>query len=303
MYLGICNNSGLVYEGLGAAYMPSIPTPNIAQAKLIQVEEDWNNLPGSLAGDPLSWVFREDSFDPVTRTRRGRLYEPCPGEGQPSQQRVAPHPYEDPMMRQVGREGRVVKSLYIFTACNPLLAMPNQGQGLILALGTSRAASRWRILQIEALANGCVMVTLKSLSAFAILPAIDYAQVAEPFRPAVRGAVERVLDSAFRESPVSLVDHCRAALTVLLSHWLIQRGHDESALGMDLGDLASRIEQPNFAMGCASKVAQVVARLHSRGKPNEQYARGLRQPIEEDGEFALHAVGLVLRDFGWTVLA
>lgn len=56
------------------------------------------------------------------------------------------------------------------------------------------------------------MVTLKALSAFGILPSVDYAKIDEPFRPAVRDAVERVLNSAFRESDVSVVDHCRAAL-------------------------------------------------------------------------------------------
>lgn len=92
MYLGICNNTGLVYEGLGAADIPSVPTPSITQAKLISAEADWQDLPRGLAVDPLRWIFREDSFDPVTRTRRGRLYEPQPGQGQPNQQRVGPHP-------------------------------------------------------------------------------------------------------------------------------------------------------------------------------------------------------------------
>ena len=244
MHLGICNNSGLVYEGMGAADIPSIPTPSITQAKLIEAEGDWVNLPHGLSVDPLCWLFREDSFDPVTRTRRGRLYEPQPGQGQPNQQRVGPHPYEDPMMRQVGAGGRVSKTLYTFTACLPLLNLPNQGQGMTLALGDARAASPWRIIQTEALANGSVMVTLKSLSAFAIVPAVDYAQVAVEYRSAVADAIERVMNSAFREAPTSVVDNCRAALTVLLSRWLVQtRREDEGALTLDLGALAKRRER------------------------------------------------------------
>lgn len=298
MYLGIDTNSGLVYEGFGAPDMPAIPTPNIAQAKLIQTEADWDELPRGLAASPFAWVFREDAFDPVTRTRRGRLYEPQPGEGQPNQQRVAPHPYEDPTMRQVGREGRLLKSMNTFTACNPLLLLPHQGQGMTLALGSARAASSWRILQTEALANGCVMVTLKSLSAFGILPAVDYTKIDEPFRPAVREAIERVMNSAFRESGISVVDHCRAALTVLLSRWIAQSGHEDAkTLASDLGELARKME--GRAMDCVAKAAQIVARLHVRGKPNEQQARGLRPPIDGDAEFAVHAVGLAIRDFGW----
>jgi hypothetical protein len=299
MYLGIDQHTGLVYEGYGAPEIPSIPTPHIAQAKLIERDDDWAGLPRGFAGTPMAWLFREDSFDPVTRTRRGRLYEAQPGQGQPNQQRVGPHPYEDPMMRAVGREGRVAKTMYTYTACNPLLNMPNQGQGLTLALGSDRASSAWRIIQTEVSASGCVLVTLKALSAFAILPEIDYGQIAGVHQAAVRGAVQRVLDSAFRESPTSVVDHCRAALTVLLSRWLVQNGHDERTLGLDLGDLAKKFEGPPHEMGCPSRVAQVVARLHSRGKPNEQHAKGYRPPIEGDDEFALQAVSLVLRDFGW----
>lgn len=299
MYLGIDANSGLVYEGFGAPGMPSIPAPSIAQAKLIQTEADWDDLPCGFSGSPFAWVFRENSFDPVTRTRRGRFYEAQSGQGQPNQQRVAPHPYEDPLMRQVGREGRAVKSMNTFSACNPLLLLPNQGQGMTLALSSSRAASGRRILQTEALANGCVMVTLKSLSAFGILPAVDYGKLDEPFRPAVSEAIERVLNSAFRESSISVVDHCRAALTVLLSRWLVQSGHEhEKTLGTDPGELAKKTEAR--AMDCVAKAAQVVARLHVRGKPNEQHAKGSRPPVEDDAEFALHAVGLAIRDFGWT---
>lgn len=298
MYLGIDTNSGLVYEGMGAADIPSVPTPSVTQAKLIAAEADWQNLPRGLAVDPLRWLFREDSFDPVSRTRRGRLYEPQPGEQQPNQHRVGPHPYEDPMMRQVGAGGRVAKNLFTFTACHPLLNMPNQGQGMTLGLGDARAASPWRITQTEALANGSVMVTLKSLSAFAIIPAVNYGQVAPEHRAAVGEAIERVLDSAFRETPTSVVDHCRAALTVLLSRWLVQSRHEsDAALGMDLGDLAKRLEK--VELYCAARAAQIVALLHSRGKPNVQHAKGARPPESGDDEFALESVSLVLREFGW----
>lgn len=300
MHLGICNNTGLVYEGMGAADIPSIPTPSVTQAKLIVSEDDWHDLPRGLSANPFRWLLREDSFDPVTRTRRGRLYEPQPGQAQPNHQRVGPHPYEDPMMRQVGTGGRVAKTLYTFTACHPLLNLPNQGLGMTLALGDARAVSAWRIIQTEALANGSVMVTLKSLAAFGIIPAVNYAQVAPEHRPAVEDAIERVMNSAFRETPTSVVDHCRAALTVLLSRWLVQtRKEDEGALTLDLAPLTKRMEA--HEMSCVANAAQIVARLHARGKPNEQQARGLRPPENGDDEFALEAVGLVIRDLGWSI--
>lgn len=38
MYLGIDNQSGMIYEGLGGPDLPVVPTPNVTQAKLIEIE-------------------------------------------------------------------------------------------------------------------------------------------------------------------------------------------------------------------------------------------------------------------------
>lgn len=299
MYLGIHEQSGLIYEGMGSPDLPVPITPNVAQARLIEAPEDRANLPAGLWNSPFAWIFREDSFDAVTRTRRGRLYA-CPeGQTQPSSQRVAPHPYEDPMGRAVGQGGRLVKTLYVYSACTSLLAKPNQGMGATLVLGSQRGASSWRIIQTEVLANGCVMVTLKAMTAFGIVPDIDTTKIAAEFRPAVTQAMTRVLDSAFRETPISVIDHCRNAITALLSRWMAQQGHDRSVLADDLGKVANTISKAPYEKYCASHLAHVVARLHVRGKGNEQHARNLRVPLEEDAEMAIQAVGFVIRDIDW----
>jgi hypothetical protein len=46
-------------------------------------------------------------------------------------------------------------------------------------------------------------------------------------------------------------------------------------------------------------VADMIARLHSRGKANEQETKGYRLPQEEDAEASVHAIGFILREFGW----
>jgi hypothetical protein len=143
------------------------------------------------------------------------------------------------------------------------------------------------------------MVTLKSLSAFGILPALDASKVPERFRTSVAQAVGRALDAAFRETPISVIDHCRNALTVLLSHWMVSEGFDGSILGADLGKVASEIAKPPLERKSISWQAQVVARLHSRGKSNEAHSKSLRIPVEEDAELALQAVGFAMRDIGW----
>ncbi|WP_176044326.1 hypothetical protein [Burkholderia vietnamiensis] len=298
MYLGIDRQSGLVYEGLGGAELPAVPTPNVTQAKLIEAPGDWDNLPSGLTSSPFSWIFREDTFDAVSRTRRGRLYEPM-GHTQPSSQRVAPHPYEDPLTRAFGQGGRLHKELYMYTTCGSLLSKPQKGMGLTLALGTPRAASAWRIVQTEVLASGCTMVTLKSLSAFGILPTIDGEKVPPEFKESIAQAMARALDSAFRETPISVVDHCRNALTIVLSRWLVANGHERDVLAKDLRDVALAVAKPPYKKECVSWQALLVARLHVRGKGNEVHSRSLREPVEEDAEAALHALGFALRDLGW----
>jgi hypothetical protein len=133
------------------------------------------------------------------------------------------------------------------------------------------------------------MVTLKALSAFGILPSVDPAKVPEEFKKPILQAIERVLDAAFRETPISVIDHCRNAMAVLLSRWLVVQGHDRSILGDDLGKVATEIAKPPFEKGGVSRLAQVVARLHARGKTNEAHTKGLRDPIEEDAELASRA--------------
>ncbi len=300
MHLGIDNQAGLVYEGLGGPELPVVPTPNITQAKLIEKEEDWQRLPTGFFQSPMAWVFREDSFDAVTRTRRGRLYASQIGQGQPSSQRVSPHPYEDPFGRQVGAGGRQVKTLFTYVACTELIVRPDRGLGCTIALGTPQAASTWRIIQTEVLANGCVLITMKALSAFGMVPEIDLSKIDPEFKTAVTQAMDRVLDSAFRETPISVIDHCRNAMTVLISRWLVQHEkHDRTIMGADLGPIATLLLKPPYEMGCLANLASLVARLHSRGKGNEQHRLGVGAPCDEDAQLAIEALGFTLREIQW----
>jgi hypothetical protein len=293
MHLGIETQTGLIYAGSNVGLlMPAIPIPMVTQARLIREPKDWSNAPTG----PISWALREDTFDPVTRTRRGRLYETDTTFPQPSTHRVVPHLYEDPFGRQEGAGGRTAKQLLVYKSCRSLLAEKHQGLGLTLALGDATAASAWRIIQAEIDATGCLMVTLKSLSAFGILPELDIAKVPSDLQKPAAQAFERVLNSAFRESPISVIDHCRNAMALFLSAWLIGQKHDRSILAADLGKVAETVGQPPYKREALSWAAKIVARLHSRGKDNEMLSKGLRAPVDEDAKLALEALGFVLRE-------
>ena len=298
MFLGIQSNTGLVYEGLGSPSHAVIPTPNITRAKLIETEADWGVLPAQNPSFQWFWIFREDSFDAVTRTRRGRLYYPMQGQ-QPMRQYVSPHPYEIPSHRQTTPTGQQTEELMTYQSCVELFTKPHQGQGMTLALGASGAISAWRIVQTELLASHDVLVTLKALSAFGILPDVDYERIDAAHRTPVKQAIERAMESAFRETPISVVDHCRNAMTVVLARWMVQQGHDEKILNKDLGAVAETISVAPHEKTATANLARTLARLHARGKGNEQHARGVRPPVEEDAQLALESLGFALREIGW----
>ena len=307
MYLGIDPQTGLIYEGSGNPDLPALPLPTVTQAKLIASPDDWDSLPAGLSGDPNQWVFREDSFDASTRVRRGRLYQPD-GSAQPSPHLVTRHPYDPFGESNISftnasfspdKLPRISKSLNGFMSCFELLNMPRKGIGATLALGSMMSASAWRIIQTEVLASRAVMITLKSLSSYDILPEVDATRIDPKYRPQVAQAMERVLDSAFRESPISVIDHCRDALAVILARWMTQNGSDPKALSDDLAKLASAVEKEPHEKLCAGNMCKIVALLHNRGKTNQAKANAWRAPVEEDAAMAVQAVGFVLRELGW----
>ena len=295
MYLGIEQSTGLIYEGTGSPDIPVIPMPSVVHAKIIQRSEDWKSLPSP--SEVFGLVFREDSFDSVSRTRRGRLYQKKDG-AQPEQHTVSAHPYDRGLLPGFDKATR--KNMFVYMSCIDILHKPNQGQGLKLALGSSHGASAWRIVQTEAIYSGAVMVTLKALSVYGILPELDTEKIEERSRPVVMQALAKVLDSAFKESPGSVVDNCRDAMQTIISSWLAQNGSTDVVIGNELAKVAALIEATPHEKICVGNLGKVCAKLHSRNKSNAQRQKGYRPILEEDAELALQALGFTIRDLGWS---
>lgn len=304
MFLGFDDNTGLIYESTGSVPdRPVMPVPTISQAKLVGQPADWTTLGSSVRQNAQTWIFREDSFDAVTRTRRGRLYSSMDGASYPDHRvRVMPYAFEDPGGRNTGPDGKLHRPLNVYAACTSLLEKPNRGRGATLALGNNRAASAWRIVDVEITATDDVMLILKSLSAFGVVPELDAAKVDGRFRSEVDRALGRVVDSAFRESPTAVVDQCKDAAALIASRWIWQRSGDETVLGKDLAKVAAALEAEPHKKYAAANQCHTLATLHARGNSNEQFAKGFRPPSEEDAEFAVHVVGFLLRELDWALL-
>ena len=288
--LGIGETSGFIYESTeNYPWGPLWPAPVVMEAAFIEVQ---GAPPCPLGTTRPSILFREDAFDPVSRIRRGRFYDQSRAE-QPSWCNTLPH-------EVYGLWGQAVASannhgghrLFTFDALTLLpCAAPYTTHHVLLGA----ADSRWRIIAAEKISTSELLVTLKARGTLGALPELNPNAIHAKGRERAEEVYSKLVDSAHRESPVSVVDRARDAAQWLLGVWLAESGGDWSLPNIDLGKLIPKVKEQDKLI---SSAAQIVARLHSK-KPNEQYRRGLLPPTENDADCALACVGLLIREFGW----
>lgn len=298
--LGIDRSTGFIYEGRGDPTYPAWPTPVVSQVTLIEMPSDLQKLPSSFDSNPFTWMFREDSFDPVSRIRRGRLFQKFTNQGS-DRMSVEAHPAIPSESSSFGFTGKVSKELGLYIECTDLLNKANKGEGLRLAIGVSKAYSFWRIVQTECTVNQDILVTLRAESAFGILPDIETSKIHPESMADVQSAIDRVLNAAYRELPTSVVDQCRNAATVLIARWMHQETKGCKPHEHDLGTWIKEVQKhftqkPRMAL-CSA--LEIINKLHPRGKDNEKVRLELRPVTEKDAEFAVHVIGFVIQEIGW----
>lgn len=289
-------NTWLMYEGLSNYGHGVSPAPHVAVATFVRAEEDWKRVPGTGAFSGAKYVFREDYFDPVSRIRRGRFYE-WAGRQQPEPWWVHKHPVllEDTGTR--APDGRLTKSLITFTPMGNVSAKLLTSPRTLVVLGAETAVTVWNIVSVERAGNNEDVVTMRARSNLGFLPDLILDQIPAGARERVSAAVTKVVDGAHRSSGITVVDVCRDAMGVILSsHLHLEAGLDAKVIEKDLGALIAALP-PELKLFRAA--IEVVCKLHPRGKSNEQQRLGTRDVTEEDGMFAVEALGFVLRELGW----
>src|SRR2546428_645944 len=134
--IGIDSSSMLVYEGQTKYGYGLWPPPVLSVATPVLDETDYRLVPGLALQYEGKLLFREDSFDPVTRIRRGRLY--AASNPQPQQWNVRPNFFvRMAAWDQVG--------LYTFESHR----LRDGRRESLLALGTQSAFTIWRIVNTE----------------------------------------------------------------------------------------------------------------------------------------------------------
>lgn len=297
IYLAVDQATSILFAGAAEPFCPLPPGAAITScAHIPQDEEPGGHVPHSSTFDFKVWTFLEHSFDPLTRIRRGRLWQAFPG-GQPDSRQVAPSSEQLLASGNVG--GRVRRPVYVYKPARDLFSLPRRGLGVTLALGTRDAFTLWRVVHVELVQDDAIMVTLKARSALGALPDLSLDNVDDEFKESITVNYSIALESAHRESPGSVVDRAKDTLAVMLSRWLVQDGASRDLLTWDIGKLVDFLEKSRPGqLICVKRLGDVLAKLHARNKPNEQHKRGLSGARESDAELAIQALGFAMRELG-----
>ncbi len=291
--LAICKSSGRLYQGNSNS-----GAPVIGHAVLLPIEFIGADIKPRL--DEFSGyaglMFREDSFDPITKIRRGRVY--ALHGNQPATWRV-----QDPTRKDLEYEpwagGAAQKIEVISYYAEPLNPLRGLNQMPKVALGEEPFMSFWKILAVEKQLDGAPLLTLKAIQSLGVVPELLEHQIPDNARQPLKQAIQRVEASANRLGPVDTIDRCRDALSVVF-------GALVGNPNLDLGEGIKKYIKTNQAkngkgdgQNLVSHNAEVVRRLHPRGKPNEQERHGTRSVTDEDADLALSCLWFVLIELEW----
>lgn len=290
MMIGIDTNTNLVYEGQSNYGYGLWPAPVLSLATLMDEALDVGRIPVSSDLFNADTVFREDSFDPVTRIRRGRLYR-TPG--------TRPQTWQVFLHAAIQGPGpRVALSLHGFDS-NYLAAERGKFSNALIALGSADAYTLWRVVGVERIVTGEDLLTLRARSSLGTLPELMESKVPADQLRKVKETLEKLSEASYRAGPESIVDRARDAAQWCVASWQSQKSSDYKLLDVDLGQWPVRLNEQKLTV--LAGICGSIARLHSRAKPNEQQKHQSRPLVEDDAEFALASVGLLLREIGWAV--
>lgn len=250
------------------------------------VEPNWTDSTGiqSLA----KLIFREESNDALSRLRRGIIYK---------QESSGPGKWwvRDPMRPDIknavaGMGFRFEMNLVGYQSATLEELRNRRGPSAYpkVFLGYQDFNTKWTIVAIERSVVGGILVTLRVDGYLGILPELDSDKVPGEVRAELSGTLDSIVASAARSDPDSTIDRCRAALSIVFG-WM---SGDRS---LDLAKSIDKFLEVDAEQdGVKSWAGRLVARLHSRAKPNERQKRQTRPVDDNDAQLAVECVALVL---------
>jgi hypothetical protein len=300
-WIGIEKDSGLFYEGAFRYGHGVLPVPVTAPAAVLPEDEFPPKLPRSYELEQAELLFREDSFDPVTRIRRGRLY--VASQTRPEEWEVFPHPYRPTEANEAKvQRGTVTRRLMTFQPFHlpgRIDEINSTGVRPLIAVGTQTSFSIWNLVSMEGSSTGEFLITLRGRESFGALPELRAKEIPDACRQSVQEALVKLRDDVFRAGPASVVDRARDAAAAILSGYL--QNLRVIGPGKDLFDLVAKLKSFNEPekKRIAVAAAEIIRILHSRAKPSVQERLSVPPVGEHDAELAISCVAAILCEVGW----
>lgn len=295
--LGIDESRGLVYEGDSSYGVRLVwPTPVLTPAKFLDSTAKEFSAPGVYS--PIKYFFREDSFDPVSRIRRGRFYKNSGSSG------VRWHALPNPLVTiqrtsEVDSNGCQPISVVDCYAC--ILSSELNALGItfpVVVLGNGKSSSIWAIISIEAGFTGEELVTLKARQSLGALPELDFGKLRELKGGNIQEALQTLEDDYHLASPESIVDRANEAATRILNAFLETKERSSQDSLYKAITEAGKLEQQD-KKEIVRNAADVVRLMHGRTKYAVQRDKNTRDVREQDAELAMQCIGVMLCDLGW----
>mgnify|MGYP000029128930 CR=1 FL=1 len=292
--LGICPDTGAIYEGDTGSGTRLIPAPQVSPASFHCSDLKEFEIPKR--SNPPKIIFREDYFDPITRIRRGRFYSSS-NYTQPGNWSIN-DPHRTDLRVRKWRDGVAQEAnLYTFAGfpLEPIFRDSGGAHKTTVIIGSEPHFTTWKIISTEVTFFRETLVTLKSYRSLGVLPDIEHEKVPLDIRGPLLESIEGIENSVDRLGPIDVVDRCRATLSIIFG----------SLCGSLEKDLAKAISAyMNREMkgqdNLSTWAAKIVGRLHSRGKPNEQFRYSSGPTTEMEAQLAVNCVAAVLSGTGWT---
>ncbi|NRQ43093.1 hypothetical protein HRH59_11105 [Rheinheimera sp. YQF-2] len=281
--LGISDKTKNVYIGDSAIYGRPIVTNQLV------IPISFPRLVSSVyrsLGEYPGLIFLEDIYEPAAGIKRGRVF--ClPISNKDWMQSV--------FVRQVEWAGvapaKVQEQYFYHYQIYNMHHYISDTKSNQAILGNGEYASFWKVIAVEQVFGSDVVVTLKSTRSNGVLPVLLSNDISAEDYQRLSITLDEVQTANRKISPFHLVESCRSAAACAVGIAISDPVPD---LGKALSKLAALAPQNTISQ----YTGNIIARLHSRAKPNAQAQHGTRDLTEEDAQTALHSLSLLLVELG-----
>lgn len=300
MILGIHQSNHFVYEGESRnTGIPINPLPLISQVGFgHHFEEIKLELKTSTRFSDFKYIFREDSYDPVSRTRRGRIYKASTTK--PESWSIIPHPGHLARKDQLTGEGQLqMQSLYSFYnfLLSSLYQTNKEIRNLSVLIGAGDVFTKWTIISNEVGFNGQEIVTLKATNTLDIIPDIDYEKIDISERNTINEKIDKFLDVSYSASIESIVDRAGEACLAIITAML--RSSNSELKGLTLDSAIKKLSSDGkfSERKMLMTAAELLRLLHSRGKLSFQDKYNTRALNYHDAQMAIDCLSIIVFEF------